>query len=137
MRTLKYRPFLIKPNLDELEELFGGTDGNIDRMIECAKKLQHEGARNVIVSMGYKGALLFGENGQILRSGVIRGKVKNTVGCGDSMVAGFVAGIESYGDIKTAFKLASAAGIATALSGELASAEKIFEIFKKPDVLLN
>ena len=86
------------------------------------------GARNVIVSLGGDGAVLFAEDGNVYRSGVVKDKVLNTVGSGDSMVAGFIAGFEQTGDYAYALKLGAACGNATAFSPGLASREKIFEI---------
>ena len=92
LKVLPYHPFLIKPNNHELGELFGRTLKTGDDIRACAAKLQDKGARNVLVSMAGDGALLLDEHGTVYRIGCPRGKVVNSVGAGDSMVAGFVAG---------------------------------------------
>lgn len=129
MNVLKYKPFLIKPNNYELGEMFGvelKTDAEIEKY---ARKLQDMGAVNVLVSMAGDGAMLIDEKGVTHRCGVCKGKVKNSVGAGDSMVAGFTAGIQS-GDYEYALKLGTAAGGATAFSDGLAEKEKITELLK-------
>lgn len=125
--TLKYRPFLIKPNIDELRDLLGEDIAPE----EGARQLQKQGARNVIVSMGKEGAMLLAEDGRIYRSGICSGEVKNTVGAGDSMVAGFACGYAKTRDYQYALDLGSAAGSATALSKGLAEKEQIQTCFKK------
>ena len=92
LNVLEYHPFLIKPNHHELGEIFGVTLSEWSDVIPYAKKLQERGAKNVLVSMGGKGAVLIAENGQIIAGESSKGVVKNTVGAGDSMVAGFMAG---------------------------------------------
>lgn len=129
LNVLKYKPFLIKPNNHELGEMFGVTL-NSDREIETyARKLQKMGAVNVLISMAGDGAMLIDEYGNMHRCGVCKGIVKNSVGAGDSMVAGFTAGVIN-GDYKYALKLGTAAGGATAFSDGLASKEKITELVK-------
>ena len=129
LNVLKYKPFLIKPNNHELGEMFGVTL-NSDREIETyARKLQKMGAVNVLVSMAGDGAMLIDEYGNMHRCGVCKGIVKNSVGAGDSMVAGFTAGVIN-GDYEYALKLGTAAGGATAFSDGLASKEKITELVK-------
>ena len=116
VNVLKYHPFLIKPNNHELGEIFGRalkTDGEI---AECARDLQKRGAKNVLVSMAGEGALLIDETGAQHRIGAAKGKVVNSVGAGDSMVAGFVAGYLQTGDYAYALKLGTAAGAATAFA---------------------
>ncbi len=130
LNTLKYKPFLIKPNDIELGEIFGGIPKNIEEIIKHAKKLQEMGARNVLVSMAEKGALLLDEKGETHSCGVCRGTVKNSVGAGDSMVAGFLAGLDR-GDYEYALKLGTAAGGATAFSEGLAEKKLIEELFKQ------
>ena len=92
VNVLKYHPFLVKPNNHELGQMFGRELKTEDEIIECAKELQDRGAVNVLVSMAGDGALLVAEDGHIYKEGVCRGTVKNSVGAGDSMVAGFLAG---------------------------------------------
>lgn len=129
LNVLKYKPFLIKPNNHELGEMFGVTL-NSDREIETyARKLQKMGAVNVLISMAGDGAMLIDEYGNMHRCGVCKGVVKNSVGAGDSMVAGFIAGVIN-GDYEYALKLGTAAGGATAFSDGLASKEKITELVK-------
>ena len=120
--TLKYKPFLIKPNNFELEEIFGRKLENDSDITECAKKLQDMGALNVLVSMGGDGAILITEDGDTLKSKVPEGKVINTTGSGDSMVAGFIAGICEKEDFEYALKLGIASGSASAFSENLAIA---------------
>ena len=126
--SLKYRPFLIKPNKQELSEIFN-TDIKSNSDIEkYVCELKRMGARNVIVSLGSDGAVLFDETGHKYKSGVIDKKVISTVGSGDSMVAGFIAGYEQTNDYSYAFMLGTACGNATAFSRGLATREKINEI---------
>ena len=130
MNVLKYHPFLIKPNNHELGEMFGKvltTDEEIDFY---ARKLQQSGARNVLVSMAKDGAMLITETGERIRIGVPKGIVKNSVGAGDSMVAGFVAGYLQSKDYHVALKMGTAAGSATAFSDGLATAESIRELYR-------
>ncbi len=130
LRVLKYRPFLIKPNDHELGALFHATLHSAEEIIAHAEKLKAMGARNVLVSMAGDGAILLDENGAVHRIGVCRGEVKNSVGAGDSMVAGFLAGCEAETadgkiDYAYALKLGTAAGGATAFSEGLAKRELI------------
>lgn len=128
LNTLKYKPFLIKPNDIELGEIFGGFPKSTEEIAKYAKKMQEWGARNVLVSMAEKGALLLDENGDTYLCGVCKGTVKNSVGAGDSMVAGFLAGLDR-GDNEYALKLGTAAGGATAFSEGLAEKELIDKLF--------
>lgn len=130
LNVLKYRPFLIKPNNFELGEIFGTEMKSTEDIVEYAGKLKEMGARNVLVSMAGDGAVLLDENGQTHVCGVCRGRVKNSVGAGDSMVAGFIAGCEK-GDYEYALKLGTASGGATAFSEGLAEKEKIFELLEQ------
>ena len=131
LNVLKYHPFLIKPNKQELGEMFGVEINSDEDTVLYAKKLQEKGARNVLISMAGDGSLLVTEDGQILRQGVCKGKVKNSVGAGDSMVAGFIAGYEkSGGDYKVALNLGTACGGATAFSDGLAKKDLIDELYK-------
>ena len=127
MNVLKYKPFLIKPNNHELGEMFGVTLNTNEEIEEYARRLKDMGARNVLVSMAGDGALLLDENGETHICGVCKGMVKNSVGAGDSMVAGFIAGSEK-GDYEYALKLGTAAGGATAFSDGLAQREEIFRL---------
>ena len=129
--VLKYHPFLIKPNNHELGEMFG-TVLKTDEEIEThAKKLQELGARNVLISMAGDGAMLITETGEKYRVGVPKGKVKNSVGAGDSMVAGFIAGYLKNNSYEEALKMGTAAGSATAFSDDLATGEAIKVLYSK------
>ena len=128
--VLKYHPFLIKPNNFELGEIVGKILTTDDEIYEGAKKLQEMGARNVLISMAGNGAMLVDESGKRYRIGVPKGKVRNSVGAGDSMVAGFVAGYMKSNDYETALKMGTAAGSATAFSDGLAKAADIEELYK-------
>lgn len=127
VKVLKYQPFLIKPNNFELGEIFGVELHTADEIVKYAEKLHEMGARNVLVSMAGAGAVLLDETGKTHVCGVCRGTVKNSVGAGDSMVAGFIAGCEKAG-YEYALKLGTAAGGATAFSEGLATKEKINEL---------
>ena len=130
LNVLKYKPFLIKPNNHELGEMFGVTLKTTDEIAEYARKLKEMGARNVLVSMAGDGALLLDENGKIHVCGVCKGKVKNSVGAGDSMVAGFIAGSQN-GDYDYALKLGTATGGATAFSDGLAQKDEIYRLLEQ------
>ena len=127
LNVLKYRPFLIKPNNFELGEIFGVEMKSTEDIVKYAGKLKEMGAQNVLVSMSGDGAVLLDENGKTHVCGVCSGKVKNSVGAGDSMVAGFVAGCEK-GDYEYALKLGTASGGATAFSEGLAEKNRIYEL---------
>ena len=130
LNVLKYRPFLIKPNNFELGEIFGVNLKSRDEIVEYAGRLKEMGAVNVLVSMAGEGAVLIDEFGNIHSCGVCSGTVKNSVGAGDSMVAGFIAGLEN-GDYEYALKLGTAAGGATAFSDGLAEKEDIYRLLKQ------
>lgn len=126
LSTLKFHPFLIKPNHDELKDLFGDVTP-----LEGAKKLQDLGARNVIVSLGKDGAVLLAENGESYSCGIPTGKPLNTVGSGDSVVAGFMAGYAKTQDYQYALNLGGAAGSATAFTPGLAEYDTIMSCLKE------
>lgn len=131
LNSLKYKPFLIKPNRQELSEIFEteiSTEADIEKY---AKELQKMGAQNVLISLGGDGAMLIDEFGEKHKQGVLKEKVVNTVGSGDSMVAGFIAGYEKEHSYPYALKLGSACGNATAFLSGLATKEKINELLKK------
>ncbi len=130
MNVLKYKPFLIKPNNFELEEIFGVELKTAEDVSEYALKLKEMGAVNVLVSMAGDGAILADENGKIHACGVCSGTVKNSVGAGDSMVAGFIAGCEKKG-YEYALKLGTAAGGATAFSDGLAKKDLIYSLLEQ------
>lgn len=131
LNSLPFRPFLIKPNRQELSEIFGCEVNNEEETAFCAKELMKMGARNVIVSLGGDGAVLFAEDGNTYHSGVVKEKVLSTVGSGDSMVAGFIAGYEQTGKYDYALKLGTACGNATAFSLGLATKDKIMDVFSR------
>lgn len=122
---LKHKPFLIKPNNFELAEIFNAKIESKDDVIEYALKLQKMGAKNVLVSMGRDGMLLLDEHGSIYTEPIIDLPVKNTVGCGDSSVAGFIAGYIKKHDYKYSLHLASVCANATAFSDRLATKSEI------------
>lgn len=128
VNVLKYHPFLIKPNNHELSEIFSVNITSKEDVILYAKKLQEMGATNVLVSMGADGAVLVNANGQVLQSDAPEGKVVNTVGSGDSMVAGFIYGYLQSNDYEKAFQYGLCAGSASAFSMELATKKEIEEL---------
>lgn len=127
LNVLKYHPFLIKPNNDELGEMFHTICKSREEIEHYAKELQKMGARNVLVSMGGDGAILVTEDDQTIQMGTPKGVMVNSVGAGDSMVAGFVAGYLKTGDYTEALINGSAAGSATAFSEGLATMDLIKE----------
>ena len=128
VNVLQYRPFLIKPNNHELGEIVGRELKTDAEIIAEARALQEKGACNVLVSMAGDGAILVDETGKVHRIGCPRGKVVNSVGAGDSMVAGFVAGYLQSRSYAQALRLGTACGSATAFSLGLATKEKIDEL---------
>ncbi|MCR5098174.1 MAG: 1-phosphofructokinase [Lachnospiraceae bacterium] len=129
MNVLEYEPFLVKPNDRELGRIFDVKIKNRDEVIPYAKKMQKKGAKNVLVSMAKKGAILVTENGKVYQSDAPKGEVKNSVGAGDAMVAGFLAGyIYGNGDYDRAFYTGLCAGSASAFSDELADDESVREL---------
>ncbi len=130
VNVLKYKPYLIKPNNHELGDIFGKILKTDEEITECALELQKRGGRNILISMAGDGALLLDETGQSHRIGCPKGKVINSVGAGDSMVAGFVAGMLKENDYDYALKLGTASGSATAFSIGLASKAQIDELLK-------
>lgn len=126
LKVLKYKPFLIKPNRQELEEIIGKEIKTEDELISAANVLKEKGAENVLVSLGSEGAILLDSNGKIYKQSAFKVKAINTVGSGDSMIAGFLAGCEK--GYEYALKLGAAAGAATAALPALATKEKIEEI---------
>jgi len=125
LNVLKYKPFLIKPNNHELGEMFGVTLKSDDEIITYAKKLQDLGAQNVLISMAGAGAILLTGNKEVYKSQAPKGTVVNSVGAGDSMVAGFLAGYLESGDLQKAFKMGVATGSASAFSEELATKDEV------------
>lgn len=134
LKVLKYHPFLIKPNNHELGEMFGVTLKTRDKIVTYAKKLQEMGAKNVLVSMAGDGAILLTEDGIIYKAKPPKGKVLNSVGAGDSMVAGFLTGYLNTGDYEKAFRLGVVTGSATAFQYWLATKEDIVALMEdKPE----
>lgn len=129
LKVLKYRPFLIKPNHEELGEFFGrGPLLTEEEILAAAQKLQQQGARNVLVSRGANGALLLDENGKLHKQASPKGTLVNSVGAGDSMVAGFLAGYLQTQDYDAALRLGVAAGSASAFKAWLATREDVEKI---------
>lgn len=136
--VLPYHPFLVKPNNHELGEIFGVELKTKDEVVPYAKKMQEMGAANVLVSMAGEGALLVSENGDVISSNPPKGKVKNSVGAGDSMVAGFLQGYISGGDYQKAFYMGLCTGSASAFSDYLATKDEVkalLEQLGKGDIL--
>ncbi|BCN32135.1 1-phosphofructokinase [Anaeromicropila herbilytica] len=128
LNVLKYHPFLIKPNNHELGEMFGVTLKTNEEIITYAKKLKDMGARNVLISMAGDGAILLTEDGREYFSKVPKGTVVNSVGAGDSMVAGFIAGFLESNELEKAFKMGVATGSASAFSEELAKKDDVLRL---------
>lgn len=128
INVLKYKPFLIKPNKSELEEIFETKIQTNEEIIKYAKKLQEMGAGNVLISMDQEGAILLTKENSKFYLDAPKGKVINTVGAGDSMVAGFLAGYLMYDDYEKAFKMGISAGSASAFSENLATKEEVLKI---------
>lgn len=135
INVLEHKPFLIKPNNHELGEIFGVTLKTRDDVVPYAKKLQEKGAKNVLISMAGEGAVLITEAGDVLMSEAPKGTVKNSVGAGDSMVAGFVAGWYEKQDYKHAFKMGLSAGSASAFSEMLATKPEIEQVYNSFEIL--
>lgn len=128
-RTLPYHPFLIKPNEEELNGLFSVTIKTKEDVVSCARCLQDLGARNVLVSLGEKGAILVTQEGKVMVQEALQGTVKNTVGAGDSMVAGFLAGYLKKESFEEALRLAVRTGSASAFSEWLPCKDSFPQIF--------
>ena len=131
VKVLKYHPFLIKPNHHELNEIFDAEVTRREEVKPYAEKLQQMGARNVLVSMGGQGAVLLSEDGQFEQTEAPAGILVNSVGAGDSMVAGFLAGYLESGDYHRAFMMGVCSGSASAFSEELASRAEVEELLKQ------
>ena len=127
VNVLKHNPFLIKPNKKELEEIFEKEINTNEEIVVYARKLQEMGAENVLISMDKDGAILITKDKKMLYSEAPKGKVVNSVGSGDSMVAGFITGFITYQDYEKALKMGIAAGSARAFSKDLATKEEILE----------
>jgi 1-phosphofructokinase len=131
LNVLKYEPFLIKPNHYELADLFNATIKTEEDIIIYAKKLREMGARNVLISRAGDGAIFITENNDVIKSEVPNGKLINSVGAGDSMVGGFIAGYLKSESLEEAFKMGVATGSASAFSEALATKEKVYELLSQ------
>ena len=130
LNVLGHHPFLIKPNNHELGDIFGVKLSEREEVVPYAKKLQEKGAVNVLVSMAGKGAVLLAEDGSVYAAEAPKGTLKNGVGAGDSMVAGFLAGYGESGDYEHAFRMGLAAGSASAFSEQLATKDEIEKVYE-------
>lgn len=131
INVLKYKPFLIKPNNHELGELFDVKLTTREEVIPYGKKLQKQGARNVLISMAGEGAVLVAEDGSVYEAPAPKGTLVNAVGAGDSMVAGFTAGWIEKKDYRHAFYMGVSAGSASAFSEYLATKEEIMDLYER------
>ena len=131
INVLKYKPFLIKPNNHELGELFDVKLTTREEVIPYGKKLQKQGAINVLISMAGEGAVLVAEDGSVYEAPAPKGTLVNAVGAGDSMVAGFTAGWIEKKDYRHAFYMGVSAGSASAFSEYLATKEEIMDLYEK------
>lgn len=134
LNVLKYRPFLIKPNHHEIAEIFNVEIKSIQELLVYGYKLKEMGAQNVLISMGGEGAVLITETNEVYQSNVPKGTVKNSVGAGDSMVAGFIAGYLKTMDYSKALQLGAASGSATAFSSDVATRAYIEELVNQIQV---
>ena len=135
INVLEHKPFLVKPNNHELGEIFSVTLKTRAEVVPYAKKLQEKGAKNVLISMAGEGAVLIAETGDVLMSEAPKGTVKNSVGAGDSMVAGFIAGWYEKRDYTHAFKMGLSAGSASAFSEMLATKSEIERVYNSFELL--
>lgn len=124
-RTLPLGPFLVKPNNHELGDIFGVELRTRDEVVPYARRLQEMGAANVLVSMAGEGGVLVAETGGVFQSPAAKGTVVNSVGAGDSSVAGFLAGLAETGSYEAAFRMALATGSASAFSDHLATRAEV------------
>lgn len=130
LNVLKYKPFLIKPNHKEIEEVFKVEIKSEEELIEYGLKLRELGAKNVLISRASKGAIFIDEDNNVIKLSAPKGKLINSVGAGDSMVAGFIAGYLKEENLLDAFKMGIATGSASAFSKGLATKNKIEELFE-------
>lgn len=131
LKVLPHRPFLIKPNHHELGEIFGVTLRTREAALPYAKRLKEQGAENVLVSMGGGGAVLAAADGSIHAAPAPKGTLVSSVGAGDSMVAGFMAGFLERHDYEYAFHMGLAAGSASAFSEHLATREAVEAVYRQ------
>lgn len=130
-RVLPYGPFLVKPNNHELGDIFGVTLKTRDEVVPYARKMQEMGAANVLVSMAGEGGVLVAADGQVYQSPAAKGTVVNSVGAGDSCVAGFLAGLMETGSYETAFRMGLSAGSASAFSDHLATRAEVEDLMSR------
>lgn len=130
-RVLSYRPFLVKPNNHELGDIFGVALKTRDEVVPYARRMQEMGAQNVLVSMAGEGGVLVAADGQVYQSPAAKGTVVNSVGAGDSCVAGFLAGLMETGSYQTAFRMGLAAGSASAFSDHLATRPEVEDLMSR------
>ena len=130
-RVLPYRPFLVKTNNHELGDIFGVTLKTRDEVVPYARRMQEMGAQNVLVSMAGEGGVLVAADGQVYQSPAAKGTVVNSVGAGDSCVAGFLAGLMETGSYQTAFRMGLAAGSASAFSDHLATRPEVEDLMSR------
>lgn len=130
-RVLSYRPFLVKPNNHELGDIFGVALKTRDEVVPYALRMQEMGAQNVLVSMAGEGGVLVAADGQVYQSPAAKGTVVNSVGAGDSCVAGFLAGLMETGSYQTAFQMGLAAGSASAFSDHLATRPEVEDLMSR------
>lgn len=130
-RVLSYRPFLVKPNNHELGDIFGVVLKTRDEVVPYARRMQEMGAQNVLVSMAGEGGVLVAADGQVYQSPAAQGTVVNSVGAGDSCVAGFLAGLMETGSYQTAFRMGLAAGSASAFSDHLATRPEVEDLMSR------
>lgn len=130
-RVLPYRPFLVKPNNHELGDIFGVTLKTRDEVVPYARRMQEMGAQNVLVSMAGEGGVLVAADGQVYQSPAAKGTVVNSVGAGDSCVAGFLAGLMETGSYQTAFRMGLAAGSASAFSDHLVTRPEVEDLMSR------
>lgn len=129
LNVLPYKPFLIKPNNHELGRLFDVEISSKEDAVKYAGLLMEKGAKNVLVSMSAAGAVLVTEDGRVFEADAPQGEVKNSVGAGDAMLAGFLAGYTECEDFERAFKMGICAGSASAFSEEMATKDEVMELF--------
>lgn len=130
-RVLPYRPFLVKPNNHELGDIFDVELKTRDEVVPYARRMQEMGAQNVLVSMAGEGGVLVAADAQVYQSPAARGTVVNSVGAGDSCVAGFLAGLMETGSYQTAFQMGLAAGSASAFSDHLATRPEVEDLMSR------
>lgn len=129
-KSLSYKPFLIKPNEEELGSVFNVKINSQADVIHYARELQKLGARNVLVSLGEKGAILVTEGNRVYCGNSPKGELVNSVGAGDSMVAGFLYGYIKKNSFEEALKYGLACGAASAFSEELATSDDVLKLIK-------